>query len=38
MEPAFEHGFYYADPHPGNLLVGTDGELFVIDFGTPRRP
>jgi ubiquinone biosynthesis protein len=33
LEPAFEHGFYYADPHPGNLLIGTNGELSVIDFG-----
>lgn len=23
----------HADPHPGNFLVNTDGELIVIDFG-----
>jgi ubiquinone biosynthesis protein len=37
LEPAFEHGFYYADPHPGNLLIGTNGELSVIDFGKVGR-
>jgi ubiquinone biosynthesis protein len=37
LEPAFEHGFYYADPHPGNLLIGTNGELSVIDFGKIGR-
>ena len=37
LEPAFEHGFYYADPHPGNLLIGTNGELSVIDFGKMGR-
>lgn len=37
LEPAFDHGFYYADPHPGNLLVGTNGELSVIDFGKVGR-
>ena len=37
LEPAFEHGFYYADPHPGNLLIGANGELSVIDFGKMGR-
>jgi ubiquinone biosynthesis protein len=37
LEPAFEHGFYYADPHPGNLLIGPNGELSVIDFGKMGR-
>jgi ubiquinone biosynthesis protein len=37
LEPAFERGFYYADPHPGNLLIGTHGELSVIDFGKMGR-
>ena len=26
-------GFFHADPHPGNLLVTTDGRLALIDFG-----
>lgn len=33
LEPAFEHGAFYADPHSGNLLVQEDGSLSVIDFG-----
>jgi len=37
LEPAFERGFYYADAHPGNLLIGTNGELSVIDFGKVGR-
>jgi ubiquinone biosynthesis protein len=37
LEPAFEHGFYYADPHPGNLLIEANGALSVIDFGKVGR-
>merc|ERR1712059_33624 len=28
-----ETGFFHADPHPGNLLVTSEGKLAVIDFG-----
>lgn len=37
LEPAFERGVFYADPHPGNLLVQEDGALAVIDFGMTGR-
>jgi ubiquinone biosynthesis protein len=37
LEPAFEHGMFYADPHPGNLLMEDDGSLSVIDFGKIGR-
>ena len=37
LEPAFEHGMFYADPHPGNLLLEEDGSLSVIDFGKVGR-
>jgi ubiquinone biosynthesis protein len=37
LEPAFEHGVFYADPHPGNLLIQEDGSLAVIDFGKVGR-
>jgi ubiquinone biosynthesis protein len=37
IEPAFEHGVFYADPHPGNLLIQADGSLSVIDFGKIGR-
>jgi predicted unusual protein kinase regulating ubiquinone biosynthesis (AarF/ABC1/UbiB family) len=26
-------GVFHADPHPGNLLVDTDGRLVLLDFG-----
>lgn len=29
----FVDGVYHADPHPGNLLVQTDGSVVFIDFG-----
>ncbi|MEE9555300.1 MAG: AarF/ABC1/UbiB kinase family protein [candidate division Zixibacteria bacterium] len=29
----FEHGFFHADPHPGNLLVTKDGRLAPVDYG-----
>lgn len=37
LEPAFEHGVFYADPHPGNLLIQDDDALSVIDFGKVGR-
>ena len=37
LEPAFEHGVFYADPHAGNLMIQEDGSLAVIDFGTVGR-
>jgi predicted unusual protein kinase regulating ubiquinone biosynthesis (AarF/ABC1/UbiB family) len=29
----FIDGIYHADPHPGNMLVGANGELILLDFG-----
>ncbi|AMP98191.1 Ubiquinone biosynthesis monooxygenase UbiB [Pedobacter cryoconitis] len=29
-----EHGFFHADPHPGNLLVMQSGKIAFIDFGS----
>ncbi|NUO54610.1 MAG: AarF/ABC1/UbiB kinase family protein [Polyangiaceae bacterium] len=29
----FVDGVYHADPHPGNVLVGQNGELVLLDFG-----
>jgi ubiquinone biosynthesis protein len=29
----FEHGFFHADPHPGNILVLADGRICFLDFG-----
>jgi ubiquinone biosynthesis protein len=29
----FKHGFFHADPHPGNLFVQKDNRIALIDFG-----
>ncbi len=29
----FEEGFFHADPHPGNLLLGDDGRVVLLDLG-----
>ena len=29
----FDHGFFHADFHPGNLFVQPDGRVGLIDFG-----
>ena len=34
LKQLFEHGFFHADPHPGNLLVlPENGTLVFLDFG-----
>jgi predicted unusual protein kinase regulating ubiquinone biosynthesis (AarF/ABC1/UbiB family) len=33
LRQLLEHGFFHADPHPGNLLVTEDGKLAYLDFG-----
>ena len=33
LEQLLEHGFFHADPHPGNLLALEDGRLCYLDFG-----
>jgi predicted unusual protein kinase regulating ubiquinone biosynthesis (AarF/ABC1/UbiB family) len=33
FEQILVHGFYHADPHPGNLAVRDDGVIIVYDFG-----
>ncbi|MCB0459843.1 MAG: AarF/ABC1/UbiB kinase family protein [Flavobacteriaceae bacterium] len=34
MQQVLEHGFFHADPHPGNIFVTLDGKISFIDFGT----
>lgn len=29
----FGRGLFHGDPHPGNVLIGKDGTIFLIDFG-----
>lgn len=33
LRQLLEHGFFHADPHPGNLLATPDGKLAYLDFG-----
>jgi len=33
FEQVFEHGFFHADPHPGNIFVLSDGRIAFIDYG-----
>ncbi len=33
----FRDGFFHADLHPGNLFVGSDGQLIAVDFGITGR-
>ena len=33
----FQHGFYHADPHPGNIVITEDGKIGLLDFGMVGR-
>ncbi|MEL6459340.1 MAG: AarF/ABC1/UbiB kinase family protein [Cyanobacteria bacterium J06621_15] len=33
LRQLLEHGFFHADPHPGNLLATYEGKLAYLDFG-----
>ena len=33
LKQLLDYGYFHADPHPGNLLVMTDGRLAYLDFG-----
>jgi len=37
MRQIFLAGFFHADPHPGNLLVTSDGAIGVVDLGMVGR-
>lgn len=37
LKMIFEHGFYHADPHPGNILISQDGQIALLDFGMVGR-
>ena len=36
-EMILNHGYYHADPHPGNLLVNKEGNIIILDFGAIGR-
>jgi predicted unusual protein kinase regulating ubiquinone biosynthesis (AarF/ABC1/UbiB family) len=33
LRQLLEHGFFHADPHPGNLFATPEGKLAYLDFG-----
>lgn len=37
LQQMFSDGFVHADPHPGNVLLTTDGRLALIDVGMVLR-
>jgi ubiquinone biosynthesis protein len=37
LEMIFHHGFYHGDPHPGNLVLISDGSIGLLDFGMVGR-
>jgi predicted unusual protein kinase regulating ubiquinone biosynthesis (AarF/ABC1/UbiB family) len=37
LKQLLEDGFFHADPHPGNLLVMSDGRVAFFDFGMVGR-
>ncbi|MEM7454149.1 MAG: AarF/UbiB family protein [Planctomycetota bacterium] len=37
LKMIFHHGFFHADPHPGNILILPDGRIGLFDFGMVGR-
>jgi ubiquinone biosynthesis protein len=37
LDQVLHHGLFHVDLHPGNVLVTTDGELGLLDFGSVGR-
>jgi len=33
LTQVFVHGFFHADPHPGNIIITTDKKIAFVDFG-----
>ena len=33
LRQIFQHNFFHADLHPGNILITEDGNYFLVDFG-----
>ncbi len=37
LRQVLEEGFFHADPHPGNILIRSDGTMVLLDFGMIGR-
>lgn len=37
LDQILVEGFFHADPHPGNVLLTTDGRLALVDVGMVAR-
>ncbi len=37
LDQILVHGFFHADPHPGNVLLTDDGQLALVDVGMVAR-
>jgi predicted unusual protein kinase regulating ubiquinone biosynthesis (AarF/ABC1/UbiB family) len=37
LHQMFRNGFFHCDPHPGNLLVDSEGRIAILDFGMHQR-
>jgi ubiquinone biosynthesis protein len=37
LDQVLVHGFFHADPHPGNVLLTDDGRLALVDLGMVAR-
>lgn len=37
LKMIFNHGFYHADPHPGNIVITNNGSIGLLDFGMVGR-
>ncbi|MCA1832514.1 MAG: phosphotransferase [Actinobacteria bacterium] len=37
LDQVLNHGFFHADPHPGNVFLTDDGRLALIDLGMVAR-
>lgn len=33
FKQVFDHGFFHADPHAGNIIINEKNEIYFIDFG-----